>query len=115
MRRIESLEKQITERVQNLAALHVRQLDQKNTLETARAERRTLLAQLNAQVRDRSQEIDRLKRDEERIARLVRELRSALARNDTPRPPAAGPAPAQSGRWRLPVQGRPGVQTAVGP
>ncbi len=139
LRRIDILEKQIAERVPKLAALRARQLDQKYTLETTRAERRSLLAQLNEQLRDRSQEIERLKRDEERIARLVRELRSALAHTPAARPPgmaevpetqeqisgrppgmaevpetqeqffrppAASTAPAQGGRWRLPVQGR---------
>ena len=106
LHRLDALEKQIDERVQELAALRTRQLEQKSALEAARAERRTLLAQLNERVRDRSQEVERLQRDEERIARLVRELRSALARTPAPEPPV-GNAPAEKrGRWRLPVQGR---------
>jgi len=105
LNRLDVLEQQIAERVQELAALRSRQLDQKNTLEATRAERRVLLAQLNERVRDRSQEVDRLKRDEERMARLVRELRSALARTPA-EPPAGKPSTDQRGRWRLPVQGR---------
>jgi murein hydrolase activator len=104
LNRLDVLEKQIAERVRELAALRARQLEQKNALEATRAERRTLLAQLNERVRDRSQEVERLKQDEERMARLVRELRSALAR--APEPPAASTALAKDGRWQLPVQGR---------
>ena len=103
LNRLDVLEKQIAERVQELAALRSRQLEQKNALEATRAERRTLLAQLNERVHDRSQEIERLKRDEERLARLVRELRSALARAPAPEPPAGSAALAKSGRWQLPV------------
>jgi septal ring factor EnvC (AmiA/AmiB activator) len=106
LNRLDVLEKQIAGRVQELAALRARQLEQKNTLEATRAERRTLLAQLNERVRDRSQEVERLKRDEERMARLVRELRSALARAPAPEPPAGSAALAKDGRWQLPVQGR---------
>jgi septal ring factor EnvC (AmiA/AmiB activator) len=104
--RLDILEKQIAERVQELDALRSRQIEQKNALEVTRAERRTLLAQLNERVRDRSQEVERLKRDEERMARLVRELRSALARTPAPQPPAAATSADKRGRWRLPVEGR---------
>ena len=102
---LDVLEKQIAERVQELAALRTRQLEQKTALEATRAERRTLLAQLNERVRDRSQEVERLKRDEDRMARLVRELRSALDRAPEPEPTRSA-AVAKGGRWNLPVQGR---------
>ncbi len=104
--RLDVLEKQIAERVQELAVLRARQLEQKNALEATRAERRVLLAQLNERVRDRSQEIERLKRDEDRMTRLVRELRTALTRAPTPEPPVGKASVDKGGRWRLPVQGR---------
>ena len=104
--RLDVLEKQIAERVQELAALRARQLEQKNALEATRTERRNLLAQLNERVRDRSQEVERLKRDEDRMTRLVRELRTALTRAPEPEPPAGKPSVGKGGRWRLPVQGR---------
>jgi septal ring factor EnvC (AmiA/AmiB activator) len=104
--RLDVLEKQIAERVQELAALRTRQLEQKTALEATRAERRTLLAQLNERVRDRSQEVERLKHDEDRLARLVRELRTALIRAPDPEPPAGKAPISKGGRWRLPVQGR---------
>jgi len=106
LRRLDVLEKQIAERVQELAVLRARQAEQQSALETTRAERRRLLAQLNERVRDRSQEIDRLKRDEERMTRLVRELRSALDRAPAPELPAVSASVNKGGRWRLPIQGR---------
>lgn len=105
LNRLDVLEKQIAERVQSLAALQARQLEQKTELEKTRTERRALLAQLNERVRDRSQEVDRLTRDEERMARLVRELRTALIRAPEPEP-ANSAAVTKGGRWNLPVQGR---------
>jgi len=104
--RLDVLEKQIAEHVQELAALRARQLEQKNALEATRAERRTLLAQLNERVRDRSQEVERLKRDEDRMTRLVRELRTALTRAPAPEPPVGKASVDKGGRWRLPIQGR---------
>jgi septal ring factor EnvC (AmiA/AmiB activator) len=100
---LDRIERQIGERQRALAELRSEQLGQRQKLEQARDERRTLLTQLNASVASRSQEIERLRHDEERLARLVRELRTALAR--TPLPPAPAPGAAK-GRWRLPVKGR---------
>ncbi len=102
--RLDVLEKQIAGHVQELAALRTRQLEQKNALEATRAERRSLLVQLNERVRDRSQEVERLKRDEERMAHLVRELRTALIRAPAPELPVENITADK--RWRLPVQGR---------
>lgn len=104
--KLDSLEKQIAERVQGLATLHTHQLEQKKSLESTRAERRALLAQLNERVRDRSQEVERLKRDEDRMARLVRELRTAVTRAPSPELPAVSTSIDKRGRWQLPVQGR---------
>jgi len=104
--RLDILEKQITERVQELAVLRARQLEQRNALEATRAEHRNLLAQLNERVRDRSQEVERLKHDEERMTRLVRELRTALTRVPAPEPTVGKASVDKGGRWRLPVQGR---------
>jgi septal ring factor EnvC (AmiA/AmiB activator) len=104
--RLDVLEKEIAERVQELAALRTRQLEQKTALEATRVEHRRLLAQLNERVRDRSQEIERLKHDQDRITRLVRELRGALERAPAPELPASHAAIGKGGRWHLPIQGR---------
>lgn len=102
--RLHDLEQQISERVQELAALRAQQLEQREALQATRAERRQLLTQLNEQVRDRSQEIERLKQDEERIARLVRALRAEIARAPVTEPKIEKPN--SRARWRMPVQGR---------
>jgi septal ring factor EnvC (AmiA/AmiB activator) len=103
--RLDTLEAQITERQRSLAALHAGQLQQRSTLESARHDRRTVLASLNERLASRSQEIDRLKHDEQRLTRLVRELRTVLA--DTPAPPpVTGGRNALKGHWLLPVHGR---------
>ena len=103
--RLEALETEIGQRQQGLQALRRNQFDQKQSLDAVRAERRVVLVTLNQQVSNRSQEIDRLKRDEERLARLVRGLRAALDR--TPAPPRAEPPPAVGrGRWPPPIRGR---------
>lgn len=104
LRRIDILENQITERVAELNTLRTRQLEQKNTLNTTRAEHRALLAQLNTQLRDRSKEVERLKHDEDRMARLVRELRVALDHTPAVLPPTSGNTATKG--WRLPLQGR---------
>jgi murein hydrolase activator len=106
LHRLDDLEKQIAERMQELTALRTRQLEQKSELEATRAERRALLAQLNERVRDRSQEVERLKHDEERMTRLVRELRGALERAPAPELPADYTSVNKGRRWPLPMQGR---------
>lgn len=102
--RLSVLEQQISERVQDLSALRAQQLEQQQALQATRAERRQLLTQLNEKVRDRSQEIERLKQDEERIARLVHALRVEIARAPLPEPQIDKPN--SRARWRMPVQGR---------
>lgn len=102
--RLHDLEQQISGRVQELAALRAQQLEQREALQATRTERRQLLTQLNEQVRDRSQEIERLKQDEERIARLVRALRAEIARAPVTEPKIEKPS--SRARWRMPVQGR---------
>jgi len=102
--RLENLESEIRDRREELATLRRKQADQKSTLEETRSRRRQALAQLNRQVKNRAQEIDRLRRDEERLTRLIRGLRSALPSQ----PPSAGTGkpPTSRGTWPLPVKGR---------
>ena len=103
--RLDNVETQITERQRSLAGLRTEQLQQKATLESAQQERRTVLASLNERLTSRSQEIDRLRHDEQRLTRLVRELRTVLAETPAP-PPVTGGRNASKGRWPLPVHGR---------
>jgi septal ring factor EnvC (AmiA/AmiB activator) len=103
--RLDATEAKITERQHDLAGLHAEQLQQKATLEAARRDRHTVLAKLNERLTSRSQEIDRLKRDEQRLTRLVRELSTALAETPAP-PPVTGGRSLRKGHWLLPVRGR---------
>jgi len=100
--RLEALETSIREHRTELASLRQQQAEQKRALDDTRARRRTALTHLNRQVRDRSQEIDRLRRDEERLTRLIRGLRTVLP----PTPPVTARPPTSRGSWPLPVKGR---------
>jgi septal ring factor EnvC (AmiA/AmiB activator) len=98
---LDTLEKQIGERRALLQTAQADLLREKKELDTAQAERKQALAQLNRQVRNQSQEIERAKRDAERLTKLLREL----SRVPSPLPPPALPAVGR-GRWPLPVQGQ---------
>lgn len=101
--RLDAVEADIRERRQTLAGLRAAQQAEQQALEAARAERRTALARLDAEVRSRSREIERLKRDEVQLTRLLRGLHDTL--RDQP-PPPGPPARAGKGQWPLPVDGR---------
>jgi septal ring factor EnvC (AmiA/AmiB activator) len=103
--RLDALERKLQEQQHTLAGLRTGQLHEKQTLESARGERRQLLAQLNERVHSRSQEIERLRRDEQRLGRLVRELGTTLAQRPLPDVGAEIPSGGK-GKWRLPVKGR---------
>lgn len=101
VRRLDVLEKEIAGRQQALSALRRDQLAQKGELESARRERRATLVRLESHVTTRAQEIERLRRDEERLTRLVRGLGEALDR-ELPAPSAER----GTGRWPAPAKGR---------
>jgi len=101
--RLEAVETEIHERRQTLTTLRTSQRAEQQDMESARAERRVALARLNAEVRNRSQEIERLKRDEARLGRLLRDLHTTLRTEPST---AVKPDLAGKGRWRLPVHGR---------
>lgn len=77
--RLETLEAQMRTRAQELAVLHEAQLHQRQALETARARRTALLASLRRQARSTTEEIERLRADERRLAELVGQLRAYLS------------------------------------
>ncbi len=101
VRRLDTLENEIAGRQQALTALHDEQLTHKRELESARRERRATLARLDAHVATRAQEIERLRRDEERLTRLVRGLGEALERE-----PPAPSGERGTGPWPAPAKGR---------
>jgi septal ring factor EnvC (AmiA/AmiB activator) len=103
-----ALEKQIGERTRELTALRAEQTRQQQALQETRARRGTILAGLNQKLSSQSQTIERLKHDEQRLVRLLRELSQALA--DTPNLPGpVGPGARFRdfrGKLSLPVKGR---------
>ena len=104
--RVEQLETQIAAAARALTGIREAREREREALETTRQRRAELLANLNAQVEDQSQEIVRLRADEQRLERLVKELKAALAA-----PELAFPGPNErfatlKGRLPLPVAGR---------
>jgi septal ring factor EnvC (AmiA/AmiB activator) len=105
-----------------LAAVDAEQHDQRARLETEKRARRDVLAKVSAQIAQQRREIATLKRDEDRLTKLVDELVKMLARSaarPAPRPSPGslknekvpdggfdgGPFAALKGRLRLPVKG----------
>ncbi len=70
------LQEEIHTHREELGTLRAEELKKKQTLEASRRKRGQLLAQVNQRVRNQSQEKDRLQRDEQRLVRLLKELRS---------------------------------------
>jgi len=100
--RLDAVETEIRDRQQTLASLHSNQQAEQKNLESARQARRVALARLNAEVHSRTQEIERLKRDEARLGRLLRDLDMTLRTEPAPeKQDLSG-----KGRWRLPVNGK---------
>lgn len=103
--RIHTMESEIIERTRELEALRAAQVQRKQALENARARRTEVLALLDRRVRDQSDEIARLRLDEERLERLLAQLQEYLA--GLPREPAAKVRFAdRKGKLSLPTKGK---------
>ncbi len=103
--KLQQVEGQITKRTRELAALRTAQLEQRQALEVSRTRRTQVLASLDRQVRDQTEEIARLRRDERRLERLLEQLQEYLT--DAP----AVPAPKarfreNKGKLPLPAKGK---------
>lgn len=72
------LEARIRESDRELSALRADAAEKKAAFEAERARRATVLAQVNREVRERSQELERLKADQQRLEGLVRRLTQYL-------------------------------------
>ena len=97
-----------------LAAIHAEQETQRKRLEVERRARQGVLVKVSRQIEKQRREISTLKRDENRLARLVEQLSRMLARSRPERlrnerlPDAAGddsPFAQLKGRLNLPVRG----------
>lgn len=102
--KLQDLEQRLQAQTRELEAMRAQQNREQESFEAARGRRAGLLASLNLQVRNQSEEIGRLRADEKRLERLVEELKAAL-------PELAPPAPGArfaslKGRLPLPVNGR---------
>ncbi len=75
---VRQLEESIRENDRELAALRADASEKKAAFEAERGRRATVLAQLNREVRERAQELERLKADQQRLERLVRQLTDYL-------------------------------------
>jgi septal ring factor EnvC (AmiA/AmiB activator) len=98
-------EAQVRDKQEQLAAL--RETEQRTTsqLEADRRRRGVLLASLDRKVASQSQELERLREDEARLTRLLKEVASAYAEIPLPRT-IKGAFGTLRGKLALPAQGR---------
>jgi murein hydrolase activator len=104
--RLQGLKAEIAEHTSKLIDLRATQERDRQALEASRRQRADLLAALNRQVANQSEEIDRLRADEQRLERLVRELKTVLPEVDVPFPAGKERFAALKGRLPLPLAGR---------
>jgi murein hydrolase activator len=106
LERLQQLDEQLVRSTRALTQLRESREREHATLEQTRARRTELLASLNRELTDRTQEIDRLKTDEQRLERLVAELKTALAEPTLVLPGPIERFGALKGRLPLPYAGR---------
>jgi murein hydrolase activator len=105
VRRLEVLATEQAAERGRLAELEQARAREVAAVEGARREREQALAAINAQIKNRNDSLERLKRDAATLEKLVADLRRAL--RDTAPPPAAGqPFERVQGRLPWPVAGR---------
>lgn len=110
-----ALQEQMRTHRTELTALRREELKKKQDLDNSRRQRTQLLAQVNLRVRNQSQEVGRLQRDEQRLVRLLKALQSTRITTLQPPPPqgeSATPFASLDGRFidykgklPLPVKG----------
>jgi septal ring factor EnvC (AmiA/AmiB activator) len=113
--RLLALQEQIRAHREELKALRAEELKKKQALEATRGKRSQLLAQVNLRVRNQSQERDRLRQNEQRLVRLLDELRSPRVKqlsspeqhtSQEPFPSLDGRFMDYKGKLPLPVKGK---------
>ncbi|MDN5753911.1 MAG: peptidoglycan DD-metalloendopeptidase family protein [Nitrosospira sp.] len=115
LERLDELTRESRAKRSEIAMIQAKQAEQKKQLEQEKAGHKKLLARISAQADQQRLEIEKLKRDEERLARLVEKIAKLLARKNRTAPlsndrlPDAStdgnPFPALKGRLSLPVRG----------
>lgn len=115
LERLQVVQQRMRAQREELTSLRAEEVKKKQTLEASRRKRGELLAQVNQRVRDQSQEKDRLLRDEQRLVRLLQELRSPKVSalrpaedsvSQEPFPLLDGRFTDNKGKLPLPVKGR---------
>lgn len=100
-----AVETRVQSKQQELLALRDTQQNRKSELQASRARRSELLASLDRRVATQSREIDTLREDEVRLARLLREIKTTYA--EIPLPSDVGGAfGTLKGKLALPANGR---------
>lgn len=100
--RLSSVQSNYNDQLQVLETLKEGQLEQAKSLESLRAKRHVSLKRLNQEVRGQSEDLTRLKSDEQRLVRLLDGIQKAM--NIGPQPDSRGFFKSQR-RLRLPIRG----------
>lgn len=103
---LDALEKEIAQHTDDLVTLRAGQDRQRQALEASRERRAEMVANLNRQVTTQTQAIARLRADEERLARLLRELKTILPEASVPFPGPSERFASLKGRLPLPLSGQ---------
>lgn len=122
LQRLDALAGQSREKTAEITAIQAKQAEHKKHLERKKTERAELLAQISLQADQQRLEINKLKRDEDRLARLVDKIAKMLAQKKRSSPRGSGsgslsnerlpdasthgsPFSSLKGRLSLPVRG----------
>lgn len=104
---LSALEQETNQRTRELQALRADQLQKTQVLEQARMQRGRIVASLNQRVVSQAQEIERLRRDQQRLSHLVDDIQTTLADTRPLTPPTPtdleGRFAQYRGKLRLPV------------
>ncbi len=100
-----TVEKRVQAKQQELLGLRETQQNRKTELEASRGRRGELLASLDRRVATQSREIETLREDEARLARLLQEIKSAYAEIPLPSD-VKGAFSTLKGKLALPAKGR---------
>jgi septal ring factor EnvC (AmiA/AmiB activator) len=101
---LEALHQETQQKVAELDAIAAEQASQKRRLEHERQARARVLAKISSDIRRQRREIGTLKRDENRLTRLVERLNRIIARTPPPKPAAPADAPPKLRNERVPTR-----------
>ena len=82
LQQLEELARETRNKNSDLATIQTRQAEQKKRLEQKQTEHKELLTRISLQIDQRRREIDKLKQDEQRLAKLVEQIARMLAKQE---------------------------------